>query len=267
METIKALRDICQSPKRKNPTASDWGYLKHRFLSIYITKVVLQLGKGKIKPNSISIFNILFGIIVLALLALIQVQFLFLLLLFLFYFSFLLDKVDVEVARYQKNVTLRGEYLDIVYHLFVQNGFILVLGINRYLISGEQRFLFLGMAGYFLFFLSRYIRKLKYFLYVKYRLNKDEGQFKINKKLGRVEKLFVSVLNSFPLKLYSISRRHDAFLFLVIVLSILCFNSMTLWFWLLLIWVAMSMIYVLRFLFLNYFYIDTHIELIHKKEL
>lgn len=263
IETIKELKNICQSSKMKNRSMSDWGYLKHRALSIYITKIILKLVGRKIKPNHISIFNIFFGILILLLTASNTIP--LALLLLLFYFSFLLDKVDGEIARYKNIITLRGAYLDEIYHLFVQNGFVLAVSINRFLMKGEKVFLFLGVVGFILFFLSRYIRKVRYFIYAKSR--PETGELLTKQELGRFEKLLVNFLNIFPLKLCSISRRHDVFLFLAFVLSIFCLTSIKVWFWFLMIWVAMLTIYVLRFLFLNYLFIDRDVKLIDENKL
>ena len=114
MASIKELKEICQPHRGKNHPR-DFGYLKHRELSVYITWVILKVAGGKIKANHISIFNIFFGGFLLLLVALAGSQGFSILLLLLFYFSFLLDKVDGEIARYQKNITLRGAYLDEIY--------------------------------------------------------------------------------------------------------------------------------------------------------
>lgn len=265
METIKELRKICQSEKTKNPSLAGLGYTGHRVLSIYITRIILKLAGKKIKPNHISVFNILLGITVLVFIAIFENKLFLLLFLLLFYFSFLLDKVDGEIAKYQKLVTLRGTYLDEVYHIFVQNGLILALSINRFMASGENLFLFFGAAGFFLFLLSRYMRKLKYFVYAKYWPDKDE--FSIKKELTKREKLFIGFLNMFLLKLCSISRRHDIFLFLALFLSVFCSGSIGIWLWFLSVWTVMLAIYVLRFLFLNYLFIDRHIQLIDENKL
>jgi len=259
METIRELKEICQPHRTNLPKSKDWGYLKHRELSVYITKAILELTGGKIKPNHLSLFNILFGFILLSSIALgTEDRPLFLILLFLFYFSFLLDKVDGEIARYRSIVTLRGTYLDEIYHLFVQNGLILAIAINHSLI-------YLGMVGFFLFFLTRYLNKLRYSIYAKYK--PERNKFSMKKNLNKAEKLLVSFLNIPPLKLCSVARRHDIFLFLAFLLSIFCFNSTTVWFWFLLLWAAMLTINVLRFLLINYFYIDRDVQLVDENKL
>lgn len=265
METIKELKEICQPHRKQNQRSKDWGYLKHRELSIYITRIILRLAGRGIKPNHISLFNILFGIAILLLIIFNEDKFLFLLFLLLFYFSFLLDKVDGEVARYQKVITLRGAYLDEVYHLFVQNGLILAVGISRFLITGEDVFLLLGLSGFLLFLLVRYNNKLRYFIYAKYKSKKDK--FLIKKNLSKTEKTINAFLNIFPLRLCSIARRHDVFLFLIFLLSIFYFDLITAWFWFLIIWAAMLAINVLRFLIVNYFSIDQDVKLVDENKL
>ena len=257
METIEELKEICQ-PHRKKDHPRDFGYLKHRELSIYITRAILKVAGQKVRPNHLSLFNILFGLILLSLIALTEDKSLFLVLLFLFYFSFLLDKVDGEIARYRNIVTLRGTYLDEIYHLFVQNGLILAIAINHSLI-------YLGMVGFFLFFLTRYLNKLRYSIYAKYK--PERNKFSMKGDSNRAEKLLANFLNIFPLKLCSAARRHDIFLFLVFILSIFYFDSMAAWFWFLLGWSAMLLVNVLRFLILNYLFIDRDVQLIDENKL
>lgn len=256
--TIKQLKEICQPHRTKTQRSRDFGYLKHRELSIYITKAILLFSGSKIRANQISIFNIFFGLIILLLLAVAEDRLFLIVLLFLFYFSFLLDKVDGEIARYRKTITLQGVYLDDIYHLFVQNGLILALAVNR-------DFLALGIIGLFLFFLIRYLNKIRYFIYAKYKTDRDK--FLLKKEVTGAEKLLVNLLNIFPLKLCSLARRHDIFLFLAFLLSIFFFNSTTIWFWFLLAWIAMLIINVLRFLFLNYFHIDREVQLVDENKL
>ena len=259
MERIKELREICQSDKRKHRSLSDWGYLQHRKFSIYITFALLKIFGRKINPNCVSVFNLLFGMALLWLIATAKSQPFFVLLMLLFYFSFLLDKVDGEIARYQKRATLKGVYLDEIYHSFVLNGFILAVAASR-------GFLFLGVAGFFLFFLNRYLHKIRYFIYAqKYKLNRDK--FLIDKDLSKPERWLVGFLNFLPVKLSSLARRQDIFWFLVVIVSVFFFESAPVWFWLLVFWLTMSAVYFLRFLFLHYFLIDSDIQLIDQNKL
>ena len=258
METIQQLKEICQPHRKAIQKSRDRGYLWHRELSIYLTWVVLKLFGKRITPNQISAFNILFGVVLLSLIAFAENRWFFLLLLLLFYVSFLLDKVDGEVARYQKVITLRGAYLDELYHIFVQNGLILAVGINR-------DFLFFGLFGFSLYFLTRYIRKLRYFIYVKYRTEKDE--FLLKQELNGFEKLLAIVLNSFPLKLCAVAHRHDIFLLLVFLSSLLYFSFTSFWFWFLSVWTAMLFINVLRFLIVNFIRIDQDVRLVDENKL
>jgi len=76
----------------------------------------------------------------------------------------------------------------------------------------------LGIAGFLLFFLARYLNKIRYFIHAKYKPDKDK--FLIQKELRKAEKSLVSILNVFPLKLTAIARRHDIFLLIIFILSI-----------------------------------------------
>ena len=242
METIRELRRICQiqiseKSKLRKKGMGLWGYEKHRIFSIYITKAILKLTKKRIRANFISFFNILFGIIILSLIVFTGNKVFSILLLILFYFSFLLDKVDGEIARYQKRITLKGMYLDEIYHLFVQSGLILAVGTNRFLFGGGGIFLFFGVVGYILFFLIRYIRKVRYIIYAhKYRYYESRKTKLLTRKdVGVGEKFISAFLNNWFFKLSAIISRHDVFLFLVIVFSVFFFNLVWFWFWLLFI--------------------------------
>ena len=180
--------------------------------------------------------------------------------------SFLLDKVDGEIARYQKRITVKGLYLDEVYHLFVQNGLILAIGVNRFLVNGDNAFLCFGVVGYILFFLIRYIRKIRYIIYA-HEYKSQKSIFLMEKNLRKFKKIVCTFLNSLPFRLCAIVSRHDIFLFLVIIFSVFYFSSVKIWFWLLFVWVVLSVMYFLRFLFLNYIFIDRDMDLIEKNKI
>lgn len=266
MESIKELKDISQASKRKKHSLGSLGYQNHRNVSIYITKFFLKISGGKIKPNHISIFNILLGLAALILITFADGPLTLSLFFVLFYFSFLLDKVDGEVARYRHLITLRGAYLDEIYHLLVQNGLVLAVGVNRFLATGNNIFLFFGIYGFILFFLVRYIRKIRLFIYAgKYKANKESFTLKMD--MSGTERVVIRFLNILPLKICSLARRHDLFLATLFLLAAFCFNLFAVWFWFLIFWLVLLSIYFLRFLFLNYIFINRDIRLIDDDKL
>ena len=108
MKPIAQLRDILQREKlegRERP----WGYrLFQRGPSIYITWLLLRT---PITPNAVTLLSILSGVggAYLLLYPNWKVK---LAALFLFYLNLLLDRVDGEIARYKKQFSLKGIYLD-----------------------------------------------------------------------------------------------------------------------------------------------------------
>lgn len=105
MESTKELRVKLQTNVLGHP-------ILQRVLSIYITRFLLltnvtanQVSAAMIVAGVISGVVIAFGYIWAGLA--------------LIYISLLLDAVDGEIARYRKTFSLRGIYLDLVYHLVV----------------------------------------------------------------------------------------------------------------------------------------------------
>jgi hypothetical protein len=110
---------------------------------------------------------------------------------------------------------------------------------------------------------------VKYIIYAhKYRYYESQkNKLLMKKDLGRIEKLLLVFLNNWSLKLSTIISRHDIFLFLVIILSVFYFGLAQAWLWFLFIWVALSTIYFLRFLFLSYIFIDGDMQLIEENKI
>lgn len=92
-----------------------------RVLSIYITRLILPT---RITANQVTILMLLVGVVS-------AIPFYFGHIwwgLALSYVCILLDASDGEVARYRKQYSLRGIYLDLINHLAIQAWFFLALG-------------------------------------------------------------------------------------------------------------------------------------------
>lgn len=139
MQTIKELREITQKEKiegRERP----WFYTSlQRGPSIYITRILINTS---VSPNTISVFSILSGVIG-SMLLVTPTQTTFILGILLCYLHILLDKVDGEIARYKKQFSLRGVFLDEINHLVVPTLFFVGMTFHLLLyVSLEPRTLF-----------------------------------------------------------------------------------------------------------------------------
>jgi len=144
VENIKTLRKICQKEKIEDKKQELW-YTPHRKISIYITKILLHT---PITANQVTIISILCGFVGAILLSLNSFQ--MNLFGFLgFYIYYLLDKVDGEVARYRKKISLKGIYLDEVGHLITPVLFFVSITINLFNVYSSQLVMYSGLIAAF----------------------------------------------------------------------------------------------------------------------
>ena len=110
--SIKELRLRSQAAKSHR---TEWHYIIHRKISIYITWCFLHTG---IKANHVTLLSFVFGLLGCSALLLfsgwyVVVGFA------LFYLYFLFDKVDGEIARYRNERSLLGVCLDYIGHMVI----------------------------------------------------------------------------------------------------------------------------------------------------
>lgn len=122
---IKEIKKESQSKVLDLPGENWYGKIFSRKISVYFTYLFL---KFKIKPNSITIFSIFSGILGCVFLSFHNIY------LIIFGISLLqlwlvLDCSDGEVARYTKNFSIRGVYIDIFGHYLI-NVFLFVCFIK-----------------------------------------------------------------------------------------------------------------------------------------
>ena len=110
IKQIKELRRICQESRYENEGGMPWFERKfYRRFSIYFTKIFLKIGISANQATLLSLISALFG----GLFLIFANNTLYLLISALFLILCLvLDRVDGEIARYNKSASIFGEYFD-----------------------------------------------------------------------------------------------------------------------------------------------------------
>lgn len=165
MESIKDLREKLQREKLEN-RERPWGYrLFQRGPSVYLTWILLHT---PITPNTVTLVSILSGLGGAYLLLCPTWKFK-LIALFLFYLNLLLDRVDGEIARYKKQFSLKGIYLDELNHYIIPPLFFLSLawGLKDTTMYSESLVLLAGMWAGFSSILLRLTHNLPYGIFLK----------------------------------------------------------------------------------------------------
>lgn len=143
--TLKELREF---KHRINPEERQgaYGYYFIRPLSLYVTYFALRLG---LTANQVTVLQTLSGVAGAILLAF-PAPLLRLLGVLLLQFGFVLDNVDGEVARFRKQVSVTGKFLDVVGHEIVIPFMFFGLGIGTYFQLGRFDAIIFGfLSGFF----------------------------------------------------------------------------------------------------------------------
>jgi phosphatidylglycerophosphate synthase len=165
---MEALKKICHDEKSDQP---GW-YFIHRNVSIRITKHLIRYD---IKPNQVSVLMILVG----SLGSLFLGSRLYVLNfagIFILYLSFLLDKVDGEIARYKKAFSANGIVIDWLYHRIFIIGVYMGICLKLDGQTSEELF-FMGLLSSFLAILIEDNQFVSYILYAQ-KLYKKSYLFK-----------------------------------------------------------------------------------------
>lgn len=121
---IAELREICQASREKHYGKEPIADRVLRFFSIYLTAIIIKI--KLITPNLVTIFSLLVGAcgvnIIISGNVFIGVLFV--------YFFLILDACDGEVARYKKQCSPQGLYLDYIAHIIIFSMFLLSLGLS-----------------------------------------------------------------------------------------------------------------------------------------
>lgn len=196
-------------------------------------------------PNIVSVFMIILGVMG-ALLVFSEDLWMQLGGITLVYGSFLLDKVDGEIARYKKLFSLRGIYLDEVYHVLVPvtllTAFLFRLG------SEDTTYSFLVLITLLLFVYRRLERKLYIVIATKASKQLERGDM----TYGQPKRGAHGLLNSMPFRLASIVERFDIVLLaLLLVLVLEHSTELNARLWFLYVYGGLSVLYFVRWTILN----------------
>jgi len=145
------LKEVKNFKHRINPTEEiegrgNFGYYVIRPISLYFTWLILQTGMS---ANQITVMHGIVGTAGAVMLGLEKIEWR-LTGLALLYFSYVLDNVDGEVARFKKQVSISGKYLDSVMHSIVNMMIFFGFGFGVYMQTGRVEMIVLGfLAGFF----------------------------------------------------------------------------------------------------------------------
>lgn len=145
-----SLKDVRSFKHRINPVEeivgrANFGYYVIRPISLYFTWIILQTGMS---ANQVTVLHLGMGILGSICLGFPGFDAKFLGVLAL-YVSYVLDNVDGEIARFRKQASISGKFLDTVAHTVVIPAMFLGLGIGTYFDSHRFEAILLGfLAGF-----------------------------------------------------------------------------------------------------------------------
>lgn len=206
MESIKELRKICQTPRDIHNYEGMFNYFRVRIWrtpSIYITKLFLYT---PITANQVTMLMIFLGFVIS----------------FLFSFGsywyavaaaiiievvYLLDAVDGEVARYRKQSSVTGVFLDIILHLANMAVPFIGMTIGVYRMNPGLDVVVLGLLAALFTLANLDIQPLKHHAFFMELMHYAQGEKKYQskeikqevtiKKENLLKKIFKTVVNPF----------------------------------------------------------------------
>lgn len=223
---FKSFREKSQAGKESKISNAGLMYRWQRSISIRISWLLVKIFPG-IKPNHVSVFNIILTLFVFLLsfwawdfgpfyMVIIQ--------LLLLNFTSVLDKIDGEIARYTEIFTQQGLYYDLIYHFFYPFVFYFVVAYFWFLSSLEIPVLLLGLFLAIIAVNNKMLGKLRH--EIKYKIlrsnqqNTIEGLIEITKKSKNKKPIFLRLIN------YSVFLIYDwtwSIYFILIILSLFNF--------------------------------------------
>ena len=172
MESIAQLKQITQGEKRAAQSAR---YTRMRDVSIYVTWALLHT---PITANQVTAIGIALGLLGVILVA-VPSPSTGVAGCILIWVYILLDKVDGEVARYRKTVSLRGIFLDEMGHLVIQPLLFVALALHVYASTGRIEALLIGYVPALQIGWARVLVNLPYRIFSKKAVHlpiRDNGQ-------------------------------------------------------------------------------------------
>jgi phosphatidylglycerophosphate synthase len=149
MPTIKEMREVCQlkrlNAKGKKVLAGYWfNALFTRHISIYFTWLFIKMG---LSANAVTFMMMPVGLIGSAL-CIVHILWLNIVGILLLMFAIVLDCSDGEVARWIKKSSIKGYYLDFVYHILCHPALYILCSLHLYFWKGEIIYLALAFVSY-----------------------------------------------------------------------------------------------------------------------
>lgn len=149
MGVIQEMREVCQQRKLNAKGKMVWtGYwfntLFTRHISIYFTWLFIKMG---FSANAVTFLMIPVGLIG-AVLCIPHVLWLNIVGIFLLAFAVILDCCDGEIARWTKKSSIKGYYLDFVYHVLCHSTLYILCSLHLYVFNGEVKYLILAFISY-----------------------------------------------------------------------------------------------------------------------
>lgn len=241
--TVNELKKVTQSHKRRKNFPLMWGYTLHRNVSVYITYLLLRRFP-RISANAISVTMVVLGV---GGSVLVYFQGVYRIIgVIVVYLSFLLDKVDGEIARFRGTQSMRGLYLDELYHAIVPSFFAVMLFLPA--VKGGT----LGVIGIvllpWLLLLQRYNRKISLMAIVK------AGRERLRKVKAVKKKTVLSRIlqHNILLRATAVVERFDVLIFLGVVIVVAAPFGFQPTRYIFYIYFAFALVYVLRWMYLNY---------------
>lgn len=162
MESIRELRKICQPYSLKEELKFGLRNYIARLFSIFLTKIFLIF---RMTGNQVTMLSILTGVIA-GVFFLKGVYLYSLIGALIFQLSWLLDYSDGEVARYRKQVSVGGEYLDLFNHHITQTFLLFCIGFGLYSVNGKLFYLIFGFLASISILYITMVRTEKYKLFI-----------------------------------------------------------------------------------------------------
>ncbi|TKJ20182.1 MAG: hypothetical protein CEE43_13390 [Promethearchaeota archaeon Loki_b32] len=199
---FKEFKRIAQGKKlERTKRKKAWWHSPAHFISPFITWILV---KTPITANFVTVFGIVIGLIGLLLIGLGSNFFIILgfILLYLYYLS---DEVDGEIARYKKQISLRGIYYDEIGHLIFLGWFFFAIGYSIYNINTEFLYIILGAVASYLLLGVRVIRKIAIIASTKSEIRNiinqkvESNELQSSKKgfIKSIKGLIINLVNAF----------------------------------------------------------------------
>jgi phosphatidylglycerophosphate synthase len=235
------MREVCQQKRLNKKGKMVWaGYwfnvIFSRYISIYLTWIFVKLG---FSANIVSGIMILTGLTGVALL-LPHISWLNILGFILVVFFEVLDCCDGEVARWKKESSIKGFYLDGISHVFFNHPLRAFYALHLFVWKQEPVFLIFAFAIYAASISTHAVRKC----YIRATIeNKDKGTKPINNIIKTTSLLISKVNDTIGIAFVN---------FIMLLLTYGGYEKFTMaWLWILLTWSIFDMIFSV---FRNYYF-------------